>query len=217
MMLKLDKLAFHYRDAGEEHHYQFDLQAEAGKIVGLTGRSGSGKSTCLDLIAGFLRPTSGSVLVSGEDITLLPPGRRPVTILFQRNNLFEHMTAFENVALGINTTLKLSALQTQEVETAINSVGLEKQSNQLARTLSGGEQQRIALARSLVRKKPVLLLDEPFSALDAAVRDEMLALVRSIVTERNLIALMVTHDISDCAKVADSHHILDNDTISIAN
>jgi len=215
-MLKLDNLAFHYRDAGEEHRYQFNLQADAGEIVGLTGRSGSGKSTCLDLIAGFLRPTSGAVLVNCEDITQLPPGRRPVTILFQRNNLFEHMTAAENVALGINTSLNLSAPQKDQVVTAINSVGLEKQSNQLSRTLSGGEQQRIALARSLVRGKPVLLLDEPFSALDATVRDEMLLLVRTIVTEKNLIALMVTHDISDCDKVADRHYILDGDKIEIA-
>jgi len=205
-VLKLEALTFHHSDSQGDQNYSFDLVGRAGEIVGLTGRSGSGKSTCLDLIAGFLTPVAGTVEVDGTNINARPPGQRPVTILFQNNNLFEHLGVRENVALGVNPSLKLTPAENDQVAGALSKVGLGDMLKRSAASLSGGEQQRVALARSLVANKPVLLLDEPFSALDMDTRDEMLALVRSIVTERQLICLMVTHDVRDCDAVADRRY-----------
>jgi thiamine transport system ATP-binding protein len=217
-MLKLEALAFHHRDQQGDQDYRFDLTARAGEIVGLTGRSGSGKSTCLDLIAGFLTPTAGGILVGDTYITGQAPGQRPVTILFQNNNLFEHLRVADNVALGLNPSLKLTAAESDRVEEALSKVGLDGMAKRAAATLSGGEQQRVALARSLVADKPVLLLDEPFSALDIDTRDDMLALVRRIVTERKLTCLMVTHDVRDCDQVADRRYqmVVDNGNRRVA-
>ncbi len=195
-MLEVKNLVF--RHPGQSQDYKFELSIAAGEILGLTGKSGSGKSTLLDLIAGFLMPVSGDVMIGGQSLLPLPPEDRPLTILFQKNNLFDHITAAQNVGLGINTSLRLTATQQNQVDQALDRVGLAAAANQRASSLSGGEQQRIALARSLVRNKPVLLLDEPFSALDADTRAEMLQLVREIVDEKQLATLMVTHDPKDC-------------------
>jgi len=188
--------------------YCFNLSVGAGEIAGITGRSGSGKSTCLEIITGFLRPNSGCIHVNGQDITRLPPGLRPVTVLFQKNNLFDHLSVHQNVALGISTSLRLTKREIMAVGRALDMVGLRKLTDAPSHRLSGGEQQRVALARSLVGNRPVLLLDEPFSALDAEVREEMLTLVREIVSNRKLATLMVTHDINDCHKNADKHYTL---------
>lgn len=212
-MLKLENLLFRYHDSAGAHSYRFDLSVESGMIAGLTGRSGAGKSTCLDLIAGFLRPDGGNVLVDGADISELPPEQRPLTILFQRNNLFEHLTAADNVGLGIDPGLQLTIDERREVGQALADVGLAALQERQASRLSGGEQQRVALARSLVRRKPVLLLDEPFSALDTDTKSEMLSLVREIVTTRRLAALMVTHDVEDCRQVADRHYVIENEQV----
>lgn len=207
-MLNLENVTFHYEDGTQVTDYCFNLNIAAGEIAGITGRSGSGKSTCLDIITGFLSPNSGRIQVNGQNITLLPPGLRPVTVLFQKNNLFDHLSVNQNVALGINTSLRLTKDQMTDVGRALDMVGLGKLTDAPSHRLSGGEQQRVALARSLVGNRPVLLLDEPFSALDAEVREEMLALVREIVSDRKLATLMVTHDINDCRKIADKHYTL---------
>jgi len=202
-MLEVKNLVF--RHPGQSQDYKFELSIAAGEILGLTGKSGSGKSTLLDLIAGFLMPVSGDVMIGGQSLLPLPPEDRPLTILFQKNNLFDHITAAQNVGLGINTSLRLTATQQNQVDQALDRVGLAAAANQRASSLSGGEQQRIALARSLVRNKPVLLLDEPFSALDADTRAEMLQLVREIVDEKQLATLMVTHDPKDCEALGAIH------------
>ncbi len=207
-MLNIENITFHYEDGEQVTDYCFNLKVGAGEIAGITGRSGSGKSTCLDIITGFLSPNSGRIQVNGQNITLLPPGLRPVTVLFQKNNLFDHLSVNQNVALGINTSLRLTKDQMTDVGRALDMVGLGKLTDAPSHRLSGGEQQRVALARSLVGNRPVLLLDEPFSALDAEVREEMLALVREIVSDRKLATLMVTHDINDCRKIADKHYTL---------
>ncbi len=207
-MLNLENVTFHYEDGTQVTDYCFNLNIAAGEIAGITGRSGSGKSTCLDIITGFLSPSGGRILINGQDIHLLPPGLRPVTVLFQNNNLFDHLTVHQNVALGINAALRLTKDEELAVSGALDRVGLKEFGEVPAHRLSGGEQQRVALARSLVGNRPVLLLDEPFSALDAEVREEMLALVRGIVSDKSLATLMVTHDINDCHKIADKHYDL---------
>ncbi len=207
----LEVIQLRYRHEGAVTlEYQYDLEVAAGEIACLTGKSGSGKSTCLDLIAGFLEPHSGQVRVDGKDILALAPESRPLTILFQKDNLFEHLSAAQNVALGMNTSLKLTEAEGREVQKVLDGVGLLPLAGQRAGLLSGGEQQRVALARCLVRKRPVLLLDEPFGALDADTRADMITLVREIVSKQSLIALMVTHDFDECEQTADRHYELGN-------
>ncbi len=211
-MLKITEVGFRYSSDGPA--YRFDLKVGPGQIVGLTGRSGAGKSTLLDLIAGFLSGEDGAIEVDGQEISALPPDRRPLTILFQRHNLFDHLSAEKNVALGLRANLKLSAEDRAVVQQALDDTGIGALGAQLAAKLSGGEQQRVALARSLVRNKPVLLLDEPFSALDQETRAEMLALVRRIVDRDQLACLMVTHDPADCEKIADRHVVMNGGKLS---
>ena len=205
----LEVAGLRYSHKGQTNRlYEYELEVAAGEIACLTGKSGSGKSTCLDLIAGFIEPRTGRILIDGADVLAMAPERRPLTILFQKDNLFEHLSAFQNIALGANTSLRLTKAEENEVRKAIERVGLLSLSNQRASRLSGGEQQRVALARCLIRGRPVLLLDEPFAALDAETRRDMLALVRTLVTEQRLATLMVTHDIDECEKIADRHYEL---------
>lgn len=188
--------------------YRYDLAVEAGEIACLTGKSGSGKSTCLDLVAGFLQPHAGQVQIDSDDILTRTPESRPLTILFQSNNLFEHLSTAQNVALGVNTSLKLSAEEARSVEDALDRVGLRPLAGRRAGRLSGGEQQRAALARCLIRKRPVLLLDEPFGGLDQETRADMISLVRTITSEQSLAVLMVTHDFAECEQAANRHYQL---------
>jgi len=207
-MLEIIDLHFQYPETTV--NYRFNLRLKRGEVLALSGPSGAGKSTLLDLVAGFLTGGSGVIMVDGIDITALSVDRRPVTILFQRHNLFEHLTVETNVALGLSANLRLTADDWARVHQALADVGIAALASASAARLSGGEQQRAALARSLVRAKPVLLLDEPFAALDPETRGEMLALVRRIVDARKLMVLMVTHDQNDAERIADRHMVLRN-------
>jgi len=199
-MLKIANLTYSY----DKTVYDFSLHVEKNKIVGIIGESGSGKSTLLDLIAGFLTPLSGSMTFENEDIVLLSAEKRPVTTLFQKYNTFEHLSVIQNVLLGISTSLKPKEQDLKEVKLILKEVGLEGFEDKLASSLSGGQSQRVALARSLLRKKPILLLDEPFTGLDFETRKKMLNLVKNIATKRKLYTIMVTHDLNDCELIANS-------------
>jgi thiamine transport system ATP-binding protein len=180
-----------------------DLTIPNGAICAIVGPSGAGKSTLLNVIAGFFDAAEGQVLWEGKPIGGLPPGVRPVSIVFQDNNLFPHLTAAENVALGIRPSLNLSAEERDTVERSLARVGLAGLGSRRPGELSGGQQSRVALARVLVRRKPIVLLDEPFSALGPALRDEMLDLVRQVARETGATILMVTHDPEDALRIAD--------------
>lgn len=200
-MLTIENLHFRY---GEKSPlFMFDLSAQSGEIIGILGKSGSGKSTLLDLIAGFQKPFMGRLEWQGDDLTQLPPEARPVTILFQSHNLFEHLTALENVALGIDTQLKMSDEVKAKATKALADVGLSGFENKQAQYLSGGQKQRVALARSLARERPILLLDEPFNGLDDETKSECLLLTQRLAKEQNCVVLMITHDVDDCDKIAD--------------
>jgi thiamine transport system ATP-binding protein len=185
-----------------EMEFAFDFAAAASDIVAVMGPSGSGKSTLLDLIAGFETPNGGTILIGDEDVTGLPPARRPVSMVFQENNLFGHLDVFSNVALGRSPSLSLDDEDRADVHEAIERVGLSGKDKRLPRALSGGERQRVALARVLVRDRPVLLLDEPFASLGPALRAEMLELVRDLHAERGMTILMATHHPGDAEKLA---------------
>jgi thiamine transport system ATP-binding protein len=191
-------LTFRY----EEMLMRFNLAVDAGDCLAVIGPSGAGKSTLLSLIGGFEQALSGQVLVGEDDITWLPAARRPVTTLFQDHNLFAHLTVAQNVGLGLDPGLRLNAEQQQEVKAALTQVGLGDFEARLPAQLSGGERQRVAIARCLVRRRPILLLDEPFAALGPAMRQEMLDLVDELRRGAGLTVVMVTHDPQDAARIA---------------
>ncbi len=170
-----------------------DLAVGPGRMLALIGPSGAGKSTLLDAIAGFA-PATGALRLDGRDISALSPADRPVSMIFQDHNLFPHLTAAENVALALSPTLRLTPEETAQVAGTLAEVGLAGFEDRRPANLSGGQRQRVAFARALLRDRPVLLLDEPFAALGPALRAEMLALVRRLSAEKNLIVVLTTHD-----------------------
>ena len=180
-----------------------DFTVAPGRIVALLGASGAGKSTLLDVIAGFFAPVSGRVMWDGQDLAPLGPGARPLSMLFQDNNLFPHLTVAQNVGLGLRPDLKLSADQGAAVDAALGRVGLEGLGARRPAALSGGQRSRVALARMLLRDRPLMLLDEPFSALGPALKAEMLGLVADLARETGASVLFVTHDPSDARAIAD--------------
>lgn len=192
-------------------HEGFDLQADftvhPGDRVAVIGPSGAGKSTLLDVIAGFLPPKQGRVLWQGQDLAGLAPGKRPVSMLFQDNNLFPHLTAAQNVGLGLRPNLRLSTKEWAAVEKCLEHVGLEGLGDRKPGNMSGGQRSRVALARMLLRDRPLVLLDEPFAALGPAMKAEMLALVRELAIETGTTLLMVTHDPQDAVLIGD-HTVL---------
>ena len=193
-MLKVSSLIYSWAH-GPTLHY--NLEVAPGEIVVVCGPSGAGKSTLLSLIAGFIAPSAGDITWHGESLLDLQPDRRPITSLFQSGNLFEHLDAFTNVALGLHPGARLDARQAQQVVDTFASLGLAGLERRLPGALSGGQQQRVALSRVLVRAHPVLLLDEPFTALDPDTRRDILALVRELVTANDLATIVVSHDPQD--------------------
>lgn len=192
----------------------FDLQVEAGERIAIVGPSGAGKSTLLNLIAGFVLPTRGEIWLNGENHTQSAPYERPVSMLFQENNLFPHLTVQQNLALGLKTSLKLTALEQDQIERVADAVGLTSFLSRLPNSLSGGQKQRIALARCLLRDKPILLLDEPFSALDPELRMEMLNLIDELCHSKKLTLLLVTHQPSELTGKVDRMLRIENGRIS---
>ena len=181
----------------------FDLAVPAGACAALIGASGAGKSTMLALVGGFETALGGTVRIDGEDMTGIAPSRRPVTTLFQDHNLFAHLTAAQNVGLGLDPGLRLDAARKREVAAALDRVGLAGKLRRRPAELSGGERQRVALARSLARARPLLLLDEPFAALGPALRRDMLDLVDELRRERGTTVVLVSHDPEDARRIAD--------------
>ena len=192
----------------------FDLQVAAGERIAIVGPSGAGKSTLLNLIAGFVLPTRGEVWLNGENHTQSAPYERPVSMLFQENNLFPHLTVQQNLALGLKTSLKLTALEQDQIERVADAVGLTSFLSRLPNSLSGGQKQRVALARCLLRDKPILLLDEPFSALDPELRMDMLNLIDELCHSKNLTLLLVTHQPSELTGKVERMLRIENGRIS---
>lgn len=180
-----------------------DLTVPRGARVAVIGPSGAGKSTLLNAIAGFMAPPTGRILWEGADLTELPPGERPLTILFQDQNLFPHLTVAQNLGLGLSPHLRLSPDQHMAIDRALDRVGLTALGPRLPSQLSGGQQGRAALARALLRARPMLLLDEPFAALGPALKADMLDLVAEVAAETGATVLMVTHDPADAKRFAD--------------
>lgn len=198
-MLRVDNVKFRYK--GMTEPLKFNLAVNAGQIFAVMGESGSGKSTLLDLVAGFQLPQSGSISWNSNEFHTLPPEKRPVTILFQYHNLFEHLSVEQNIAIGIDPTGTMNDQVRSQIGTVLENVGLHGFEKRIAATLSGGQQQRVALARALLRHHPVLLLDEPCAGLDADTRRDILKLIKTIATDQNRAVIIATHEPDDVSAV----------------
>jgi thiamine transport system ATP-binding protein len=207
-LLSIQNVQYRYKDANDIYNYT--LNAKPKEVVAILGQSGSGKSTLLDIVAGFVEPSSGSISLDQKDLLGLAVEKRPVSILFQANNLFEHLSVQKNILLGVSKVLKDSIAEIEKVEAILKEVGLEAFEHTIASRLSGGQQQRVALARVLIRREPILLLDEPFTGLDEKTRVEMLDLVKKITVENSLHTIMVTHEIEDCERIANKVYKMQN-------
>ncbi len=179
-----------------------NISLEPDKIYAVVGPSGAGKSTFLNLISGFASISSGSIIWNGKEISNLPPAKRNVSILFQDNNLFPHLSVWRNLALAVTHWPKISRNNEEKLKAVMSEVGILGLENRKPSQLSGGQQSRVALARVLLQKNKILLLDEPFSALGPSLKDQMLELIKKISKNKKLLVLMVTHDPADAKKVA---------------
>ncbi len=210
-MLVIEELVTSYPD----WQVTFSATLPKGEITALIGPSGAGKSTLLGMIAGFVPVESGTLTFDGQDLLSLGPAERPVTTLFQDHNLFLHLSVFDNIAIGLHPGLRLNPAQKRLVQEAADKVGLGEMLTRLPEQLSGGQQQRVGLARALVRGRPLLLLDEPFSALDPALRREMLAEVARLACEQGITVLMVSHNPEDAQLIADQVLFIDAGRIAL--
>ena len=207
-MLKLEQAVI----TQDDFSLRADLLIKPKTKYAVIGPSGAGKSTLLGALCGFVAITSGKLTWQGQDITDAAPGARPMTMLFQDNNLFPHLSITQNVGLGLRGDLRLTADERAKVESALFRVGLADMADRKPGSLSGGQQSRAALARVLVQARPLVLLDEPFAALGPALRTEMLDLVQQLVTETGASLIMVTHDPKDVAQIADEVIFVSNGT-----
>jgi putative spermidine/putrescine transport system ATP-binding protein len=182
---------------------RFNLTVGDGELVCLLGPSGSGKSTLLRMVGGFETPSGGVIAIDGEDVTRVPPEKRPTGMVFQSHALWTHMNVFNNLAFG----LKLRRLPTAEIKTKVEAVlelvGLAGFGTRATNQLSGGQQQRVALARSLVLEPKILLLDEPFASLDQHLRERLREEVRDIQQRLKITTLFVTHGQDEALSMAD--------------
>ncbi|NVY95862.1 ABC transporter ATP-binding protein [Lactobacillus sp. DCY120] len=185
-----------------------NLTVHQGELLSLLGPSGGGKTTTLRLIAGFLTPTSGQILLNGTDLKTVPVYQRQFGMVFQSYALFPHLTVFENVAFGLRQAHRPKSEIEAAVQAMLTSTGLTPLAARYPRELSGGQQQRVALARALVVKPQLLLMDEPLSNLDSKLRLEMRLEIRRLQQKFQLTTIMVTHDQTECFAISDRIAIL---------
>ncbi len=190
------------------------LSVEEGEFVTLLGPSGCGKTTMLRLVAGFEAPNRGRLIIGGDDVTDVPPYRRPVNMVFQDYALFPHMTVWDNIAYGLKMGGANKSDIPKAVERALQTVEMQGQSMRKPHELSGGQRQRIALARALVKEPRVLLLDEPLAALDANLRANMRVELKHLHDRLGLTFLMVTHDQTEALVMADRVILMENGKIA---
>jgi len=181
----------------------YDLSVSRGALAAMVGPSGGGKSTLLHAIAGFERPSSGTLSFEGRDLLPLKPAARPVAIVFQDHNLLPNLTALQNAGLALSPSLRLTMADRNAISAMLDHVGLAGMEGRLPSELSGGQRQRVALARAMLTTRPLLLLDEPLTGLDPAMRTGMIELIDRLRREKDLTVLMTTHTPEDIEGRAD--------------
>jgi putative spermidine/putrescine transport system ATP-binding protein len=192
---------------------EIDIALEPGEFLSLLGPSGCGKTTALRIVAGFETPTSGRVVVEGNDVTNIPANKRDMGMVFQAYSLFPNMTAESNVEFGLRIRGESGAVRRTRVEELLDLVGLTAAAKRYPHQLSGGMQQRVALARALAIEPRVLLLDEPLSALDAKVRVQLREEIRRLQTQLGITTLYVTHDQEEALSISDRVAVLSHGRI----
>lgn len=191
-----------------------NLDIKENEILTLLGPSGCGKTTILRSLGGFVEPSGGTILIDGQDVTNLPPEKRPTGMVFQSYNLWPHMNVYENLAFGLKLRKESKASIDQKVKNILALVKLPGIEKKFPSQLSGGQQQRVAIARALLLQPEVLLLDEPFSALDAKIRVEMREELKRIQQELNLTVVFVTHDQEEAMSISHRIVVMDKGVIS---
>jgi thiamine transport system ATP-binding protein len=200
-MLKIDKLTCSFGS----FNTNFNLKISNSGIVGVVGRSGSGKSTLLNLIAGFIDPQSGKIIYNDSNLNDLEPSQRDLSILFQNFNNFDHLSIFENIILGIDPQMRKTTDNLSIVRDILKKLSINLDIETKLNLLSGGEQQRVSIARCLIRKKSLLLLDEPFNSLDPGLRNNLYKDVVSMAKKTpNQLTLISSHLLEELKKITNS-------------
>ncbi|TMF00588.1 MAG: ABC transporter ATP-binding protein [Chloroflexi bacterium] len=189
------------------------LHVEEGEFFSLLGPSGCGKTTMLRMLAGFISPTAGSISIGGINVTELPPEKRDVGIVFQNYAIFPHMNVYDNIGFGLRMRKVARPELDRRVRAALEQVGLRGYEKRYQREMSGGEQQRVALARVLVTQPRILLLDEPLSALDKKLREEMKYWIRDLHAQLGITAIYVTHDQGEALTMSDRIAVMRNGAV----
>lgn len=211
-IIELRQISKHYGSViGIEH---VELSVEDGEFLTLLGPSGCGKSTLLRMIGGFEEPTTGQIILSGQDVTDLPPQKRNVNMMFQDYALFPHMTVGQNIAYGLKMRGIGKLEARQKAEAALDLVSMPDKIDQMPHQMSGGQRQRVALARAIVREPKVLLLDEPLSALDANLREQMQIELKHIHDKLGITFIMVTHDQTEALVMSDRVIVMESGLIA---
>lgn len=198
-MIKVKKLKYRF----ESTSFEFNFDLNSTDIVGVLGKSGSGKSTLFNLLAGFLNPNEGSIFFNENEFTFLKPSQRNISILFQDHNNFNHLSIFENIILGIDPDMKQTQNNFKIVKDIMKKVSLNIDLQKKVSDLSGGEQQRVSIARCLLRKKSILLLDEPFNSLDPGLRKTLYEDVKNMSLTNQIMTLISSHLIEELKTVTD--------------
>ncbi len=177
--------------------FQFNFFVKEGEIVTLEGPSGIGKTTLINLIAGFLQPEKGEIYWHKERIDTLDPIERPVSTIFQTDNLFEHLSCFQNVSLASSSAGKISNSSVEQINNYFLELGIGNLQSRFPGEISGGQQARVSIVRALLANKPILLLDEPVSSLDERTRFETLEVIKKTALKYNLTLIIVSHQKED--------------------
>ena len=180
-----------------KENFEFNLSIMKGEVVTIEGPSGIGKSTLINLISGFLKPESGEISWCKKRIDTLQPNERPTSTIFQNNNLFEHLSCFDNVCLGVSANLKISLNDSETINNLFSELGIAKIKERMPNEISGGQEARVSIIRALLTKKPILLLDEPVSSLDQVTREETLKIIKNTSEKYKLTLVMVSHHRDD--------------------
>ncbi|MDS0524777.1 sulfate ABC transporter ATP-binding protein [Clostridium sp. SHJSY1] len=201
MYVELRKINKSYGSFKASNNVNFNI--DEGKLIGLLGPSGSGKTTILRMIAGLETPDSGDIIIGGTKVNNIPAGKRGIGFVFQNYALFRHMTIYDNIAFGLEVKKASKTEIKKRVTELIELIGLKGLEKRYPHQLSGGQRQRVAFARALAPSPKLLLLDEPFAAIDAKVRKELRAWLREMISKLGITSIFVTHDQDEAVEVAD--------------
>ena len=193
-MLSLNNVQFSW---SIKEKFEFNFSIKKGEVVTIEGPSGVGKSTLINLISGFLVPDRGEILWLNKRIDNLQPNERPTSTIFQNNNLFEHLSCFDNVCMGVSANLKISLRERENINSLFSELGITKIMERMPNEISGGQEARVSIIRALMTKKPILLLDEPVSSLDQETREETLKIIKNTSEKYNLTLVIVSHHSDD--------------------